>query len=260
MYYVWNVGFTIFLIVMLSSTTWSINPTIVGERLAVTLTLVLALIAFKFAISTTIPKVPYLTYLDKYFIMAFMMLSIVAAENSLCAHIGEDAWDDRPNDIQNSVDRWFFIIFMSVWFIINIVFLTCALTGKFFLEWNEIEQSDESRTFPQEPDSGNFQYGGGNNNMLAQVRESDTTVRSVSSETRQSPLQSPNGKRPFQNAVGPSSKTPKARVSQSAGKSKVRNKLRSASQKLSLFRSSKSGPRKSSTGTPNKRSIVGSRR
>lgn len=146
MYYIWNVGFTIFLIVLLSITTWSINPTIVGERLAVTLTLVLSLVAFKVAISTTIPKVPYLTYLDYYLILASTSLSLVAAENAICAHIGDNAWDDSPSKKQNQLDRWFFIFFTAAWILLNFIFLMMATRGYFFMPWSDIEASDETRT------------------------------------------------------------------------------------------------------------------
>ena len=49
-YFFWNVGTLLSSLVLLSVTSWSVPVEFPGERIAVSLTLVLSVIAFKFAI------------------------------------------------------------------------------------------------------------------------------------------------------------------------------------------------------------------
>lgn len=154
MYFVYNVFSPIFLMSVLSLTTWSINPTIAGERLAATFTLLLSLIAFKFAIAQHIPLVPYLTYLDSYMCLAFLAMVMVALQNAICAQLPDDPWDDTPTDLQITFDRYFFSIFGGSWVIFNIILIVCALKGLLFQEYTEIEDLDETRTVQAHPDDG----------------------------------------------------------------------------------------------------------
>lgn len=154
MYFVYNVFTPIFFMALLTATTWSINPTISGERIAATFTLLLSLIAFKFAIAQHMPLVPYLTYLDQYMIMAFLSIVSVAIENAVCAQISDDPWQDQPTTRQLTFDRYFFSIFIGVWIGGNVVLLVIAMKGKLFERWDDIEDNDETRTIQAHPDDG----------------------------------------------------------------------------------------------------------
>eukprot|EP00039_Didymoeca_costata_P017135 m.314769 g.314769 ORF g.314769 m.314769 type:complete len:675 (+) comp16496_c1_seq2:1590-3614(+) len=144
-YYTWNVQLLSFLLVILSVTSWSISPNIVGERLAVTLTLVLSVIAFKFAIAGMLPKVPYLTKLDEYLILTFAMITIVAFENAAVAVV-QDLSDDEPaSDLQKLIDFWFFMTFIVLWIVVNIFVFLSAHRGWLLEDWDKIEASDETR-------------------------------------------------------------------------------------------------------------------
>jgi len=154
MYFVYNVFSPIFLMSVLSLTTWAINPTIAGERLAATFTLLLSLIAFKFAIAQHIPLVPYLTYLDSYMCLAFLAMVTVAIQNAICAQLPEDPWDDTPTELQIKFDRYFFSIFGGSWVVFNVILVFVALRGHLFEEYSEIEDNDETRTVQAHPDDG----------------------------------------------------------------------------------------------------------
>jgi hypothetical protein len=97
------------MLALMTCSTYTIRPTIPGERLSVTFTLILSLIAFKFAIGDSLPLVPYLTYLDRYIIMSFLFCSTIAIENVLAGKyfVNEsDKWSDIPTEEYGARDVW----------------------------------------------------------------------------------------------------------------------------------------------------------
>lgn len=65
----------------------------VNDRLGVSVTLLLTAVAYKFIIADDIPRIAYLTMLDKYVMGCFLMLAVVVAENSLCEHEAVKPYD-----------------------------------------------------------------------------------------------------------------------------------------------------------------------
>ncbi|MXN66402.1 hypothetical protein GR183_15920 [Stappia sp. GBMRC 2046] len=64
-YYIWKVLFPLALIVIMSFLVFWINPERFGPQIGLSATSMLTLIAFQFALTTTLPKVGYLTLMDK---------------------------------------------------------------------------------------------------------------------------------------------------------------------------------------------------
>lgn len=60
-----------FLLSVLVFTSWAIPAEELADRLSVTLTLVLTSVAFKYMVAQELPKISYLTLLDKYILMSF---------------------------------------------------------------------------------------------------------------------------------------------------------------------------------------------
>ncbi|XP_033756062.1 uncharacterized protein LOC117338818 isoform X2 [Pecten maximus] len=63
-YFVWNIIFIVLLIASLTFTTFAIEPDS-ADRLAVTITLFLTAVAFKFVVKQSLPTISYLTNLEK---------------------------------------------------------------------------------------------------------------------------------------------------------------------------------------------------
>ena len=82
-YFFWNIFLMMFLITTLMFTAFAIPATNPHNRLAVTLTLLLTAIAFKFIINKSIPQIPYLTYLDIYVITCMVLLALQAIQNAV---------------------------------------------------------------------------------------------------------------------------------------------------------------------------------
>ena len=85
---------------MLALTAFASPLTDLPDRLAVTMTMVLTVMAFKFVITDNLPKAPYLTLMDKYIVstlVCLFMQGIVFAvvyeyERHVCAAYGTSWW------------------------------------------------------------------------------------------------------------------------------------------------------------------------
>ncbi|XP_060066537.1 gamma-aminobutyric acid receptor subunit beta-3-like [Ylistrum balloti] len=80
-YFVWNIIFIVLLIASLTFTSFAIEPD-AADRLAVTITLFLTAVAFKFVVKQSLPTISYLTNLDIYVLSAQMFLTLHAAQNA----------------------------------------------------------------------------------------------------------------------------------------------------------------------------------
>ncbi|KAL3311863.1 hypothetical protein Ciccas_009553 [Cichlidogyrus casuarinus] len=86
-YFIWNIFLVTFLICSLSLVTFAVDQNQPQSRLQLTFTLVLTLVAFKFVVNQCLPKISYLTYLDKYVISSLFILTIVCLWHGLVAVI-----------------------------------------------------------------------------------------------------------------------------------------------------------------------------
>jgi len=87
-----------------------------GERFAIVLTLLLTATTFKFVISDSLPKVTYMTVLDKYVMVCNAGFIVFVALFSIMPHLD-------VSDIRSFEMRYFFPILVGVWTVFNIVFL-----------------------------------------------------------------------------------------------------------------------------------------
>ena len=65
-FYIHNIALTMFLITALTFTTFAVKADAVGDRIQITLTLLLTSVAFKYYVQQFVPTVSYLTFLEKY--------------------------------------------------------------------------------------------------------------------------------------------------------------------------------------------------
>ena len=95
-FYIWKVLFPLALIVSMSFLVFWINPERFGPQIGLSATSMLTLIAFQFALTTTLPKVSYLTLMDQLILgstvlvfgsllMATITSALVATEKSALA-------------------------------------------------------------------------------------------------------------------------------------------------------------------------------
>jgi Neurotransmitter-gated ion-channel ligand binding domain len=70
-YYLWKVFLPLLVVVAIAYSAFWIKTSDYYTQISITLTAILTEIAFLFAISTNLPKVPYLTFIDAFFLMSF---------------------------------------------------------------------------------------------------------------------------------------------------------------------------------------------
>jgi hypothetical protein len=115
-YYVFNAYFIIFLITILSLTTFSINCKLPQARLQTSFTLVLTSASFKWVINRSLPTISYMTSLDKYAIVCIFYLCIICIWHSIIGTV----WEDLI--FAARLDYWVLIVFLVIFLFIHIVF------------------------------------------------------------------------------------------------------------------------------------------
>jgi Neurotransmitter-gated ion-channel ligand binding domain/Neurotransmitter-gated ion-channel transmembrane region len=79
-FYVWKVLLPLLLMVFLSWSVFWIEPNDLSNQIQVAVTTILTVIAFAFAISATMPRLPYLTYIDAFFLECYIFVFLAVVE------------------------------------------------------------------------------------------------------------------------------------------------------------------------------------
>ena len=82
-YYYGNIVFPNFLIGLGCGTTFVVESGELADRLGVLITLMLASVAFRFVVSTMLPRVTYLTIMDGYLLLSFISIIALICENTI---------------------------------------------------------------------------------------------------------------------------------------------------------------------------------
>lgn len=116
---IWNVMVPIFLMVMLSFVSFVLQISDFDTRFNIVFTLLLTLVASKFNITGLVPQTNYLTYLDKYMVMSFCYMCIVAGENTYIYYL----YSKKNNDNKQvtNVDTIIGSVLFGVWVVIHLI-------------------------------------------------------------------------------------------------------------------------------------------
>ncbi|MFI4955010.1 MAG: hypothetical protein ACHP9Y_03765, partial [Gammaproteobacteria bacterium] len=87
-FYIWKVFLPLLLMVILSWTVLWIEPSELSSQAQISVTTILTVIAFSFAISSSMPKVPYLTLIDIFFLTCYFFAFITAIEMTSMHFLG----------------------------------------------------------------------------------------------------------------------------------------------------------------------------
>ncbi len=79
-YYLWKVFLPLVLMVCVSWGVFWIEPHDLSSQVQVSVTAILTVIAFAFAISSSMPRVPYLTYIDAFFLQCYVFVFLAFTE------------------------------------------------------------------------------------------------------------------------------------------------------------------------------------
>ena len=79
-FYLWKVFLPLLLMVFLSWAVFWVDPFDLSNQVEIAVTTILTVIAFAFAISATMPRVPYITFIDAFFLTCYIFVFIAVVE------------------------------------------------------------------------------------------------------------------------------------------------------------------------------------
>ncbi|KAK3580219.1 hypothetical protein CHS0354_018002 [Potamilus streckersoni] len=100
-YFVWNIFLVTFLICSLAFATFSVDKSLPQNRLQLSFTLVLTAVAFKSVVNSSLPRISYLTYMDKYLLASMIMLSGVCTWHAIVTRLLDNR--TRADEIEEIV-------------------------------------------------------------------------------------------------------------------------------------------------------------
>ena len=110
--------------VVLSWTVFWIDNSELSSQVTISVTTILTVIAFAFAISSNLPKVPYLTFIDVFFLTCYVFVFITAIELTLVHLAGRSKRDKMGRTI-----RHFSRIALPVLFVITNLLMIAIYYG-----------------------------------------------------------------------------------------------------------------------------------
>jgi len=115
-YYLWSIAFVACMITTLGLLPFALPASDIGGRLSISLTLLLTAVTFTFVVADSLPKVAYLTLLDKYVIFNFMCLYFVAVENGVVGNLADE--------IRDVIDQYAMYVVSASWVLMHLFMLT----------------------------------------------------------------------------------------------------------------------------------------
>lgn len=113
-FYIWNLFLVMMFICGLAFATFSVDCRLPQNRLQLSFLLLLTTITFKFVVSQTLPRISYLTYLDKYILISMAILCSVCVWHSLVPLLHQ-RWDV-------TVDRYALAVLGGAYILFHVVF------------------------------------------------------------------------------------------------------------------------------------------
>ena len=105
-FYLWKVFLPLLLMVVLSWSVFWVEARDLSNQVQIAVTTILTVIAFAFAISATMPRVPYLTYIDAFFLTCYVFVFLAIVE-LMAVHLAHRR--ERSSDLGiriQKVSRW----------------------------------------------------------------------------------------------------------------------------------------------------------
>lgn len=121
-HYILKVILPLILIVMMSWSGFWIDPVHANSQISVAVTSMLTLIAYRFAVDTQLPRLPYMTRLDSFFLTSTILVFFSLIEVLVTTILDNNKQTERAKKI----DRYCRVIFPVVFAIASIVIFVKA--------------------------------------------------------------------------------------------------------------------------------------
>ncbi|XP_064646448.1 cys-loop ligand-gated ion channel-like [Lineus longissimus] len=120
-FFLWNVLLIMLFICSLGLCTFSVSVVLPQNRLQLSFTLVLTIVAFKYVINQSLPKISYLTYLDIYVLVSLTMLFLICCWHSVLSQLQEFGFSEST---QYWADKYGLYSFAVLYVIFHIIYIT----------------------------------------------------------------------------------------------------------------------------------------
>jgi len=159
-YFFWKVMFISYLMTFLSWTQYTLDPGDFGTRMSIMLTLFLAAVAFMFVIGDSLPKIPYLTCMDKFLFSNFMSLFVICIEDAIVNYLS--TWNLKnpnatPIDVE-TIDSSLFYVIAGTYVLFNIWLFGPVLYRKHRLQRDPAGTTLELTAVDKKTDTDGFDY------------------------------------------------------------------------------------------------------
>jgi Neurotransmitter-gated ion-channel ligand binding domain len=125
-YYIWKVFLPLLAMVAIAYSAFWIKTSDYYTQISITLTAILTEIAFLFAISSSLPKVPYLTFIDAFFLVSFGF-SCTCIVELVWVHQSQERSRPEYADRVRAISRILYpVIYVAVLLVIALVFFASA--------------------------------------------------------------------------------------------------------------------------------------
>lgn len=115
-FFIWNIFLVMLFICSLAFATFTVELALPQNRLQLSFILLLTTITFKFVVSQTLPRISYLTYLDKYILTSMGILCAVCVWHAIVPCLKYNM------KLAETVDRCAFVILGSIYFMFHVIF------------------------------------------------------------------------------------------------------------------------------------------
>ena len=110
-YYIWKVILPLVLIVMMSWVVFWIDPATSNSQISVAVTSMLTLIAYRFAVDSQLPRLPYMTRIDLFFLVSTLLVFFSLIEVLVTTILDNNQETERAKRIDRSCRAIFPAIF-----------------------------------------------------------------------------------------------------------------------------------------------------
>jgi hypothetical protein len=115
-FYVWKIMLPLVVIVALSWSIFWMSDERVAGRSRITATGVLTIVAYQFVVGEDLPRIAYLTLLDKVMILSFMLLAVTVVESLIVSRYQDD---DMPRAVR--IDRISRLLFPGTYLLLMVL-------------------------------------------------------------------------------------------------------------------------------------------
>lgn len=116
-HYILKIILPLILIVMMSWSVFWIGPTTSNTQFSIAVTSMLTLIAYRFAVDNQLPRLPYMTRLDVFFLISTLLVFFSLIEVLVTTILDSNQREKRAQ----AIDRYCRIVFPAVFFLASII-------------------------------------------------------------------------------------------------------------------------------------------